>query len=194
MLQAFAFLCLPVKTEKNTPLNFCFYQKSRFNLVFTGPFLLCPLQRSRHRGVSCPRRGESAACRPASPPGPGLKSQWCHRCCAATTSLLLPLVSNRPQKPCGTTGTIERASAWSGAWEGLQASAHDPSFDYFHSLLLSLKIRKVPMYARTSGARGTKRIGMKALIMTNKKLLFSVLLYKEEVNRWECAPFGENEV
>lgn len=45
MLQAFAFLLKPRKKTKHKPLDFCFYQKLRFNLVFTGPLLLFPGRR-----------------------------------------------------------------------------------------------------------------------------------------------------
>lgn len=143
----------PREKKKTQTLNFCFYQNSRFNLVLTGPFLLSPSQRSQPGGVS-PHH-------PASPPGPGLKSQRCRRRWAATTGLLLPLVSERPQKPCGTTGTSERAWVWSGAREGLQVSAHGPSLSCFHSLLLFLKTKRCTC---TPGARGKKMIGMKAFI------------------------------
>ena len=68
-LQAFAFLCLPVKIQKKTPANFCFYQKSRFNLIFTGPSS-SPPRRGASPGVSL-APGEARALPTALPAHPG---------------------------------------------------------------------------------------------------------------------------
>lgn len=90
-----AGVCLPVKTKKkpHKPLDFCFYQKLRFNLVFTRPLLLFP----GRRGNGTP--GPEYHCLPPCQ----------HTPARAGIPAVPPLVSQRPQKPCGTMGTTERA-------------------------------------------------------------------------------------
>lgn len=151
MLPAFAFLCLPAKTKKKTPVNSVSTQNQVLTWSLQGLYF-SPPGRGAGPGVSLAPGEVSAACVPPAeiPAVPPLLCRG-HRNPVGLRGLLnVPGLEVVPGKVCRPEPTIHPSVS---------------SAPFLISWNENMYTR-----ARTPGARGTKRISTKAFIRTNKKL------------------------